>query len=538
MTKRKKIALGCAALATVVLVYQLFPLSSARHAIVFDDEQIARKDAYLADVAQAKSPDTNRPNVIIILADDLGKTDISHYGGQTVKTPNIDGIGERGMTFTDAYCTSPICSPSRASLLTGRYQQRFGFETQPLNRYPRNRLEYNVYRHFMDMGNWRPQDLESVPRQEDMDRQGLPPSELTLAELLQSNGYSTGLIGKWHLGFTKPFQPTVRGFDESYGFYEAFTLYDDIDDPDIVNHRHDYFASKHIWAQERNGTCAIRRNEVVIEEDEYLTFAIAREARQYMKDNQSNPFFMFVSFSAPHTPFQAPKSYYNRFAHVEDSNKRVYYSMIAALDDAVGQIMQSLDDLDLTQNTVVWFASDNGGATYTGATENAPLKGGKFNHFEGGINIPCMVQWPGTIPGGGRMTDSVTLMDIFNTSAAVAQASLPSDIEYDGVDLMPQLTGASTSPPHEALFWRSHHMKAARWHEWKLIVDTRDERTWLYNLAVDKEERTNEAENRPVIVQDIKRRLAEWELNLAPARWPYLVEYRFEIDGETYDYPL
>ncbi len=538
MTTRRKIALGVAAASATIFAYQLMPLSSSQHAIEFDEKRIARKETYLSDARQRDQPAESRPNIIILLADDLGKTDISHYGGETVQTPNIDAIGARGVTFTDAYCTSPICSPSRASMLTGRYQQRFGFETQPLNRYPRNRLEYNVYRHLMDMGDWRPRNLTSVPRREDMLRQGLPPSEITLSELVKSNGYHTGLIGKWHLGYTEPFLPTTRGFDYSYGFYEAFTLYDDIDDPDIVNHRHDYFASKHIWAQERNGTCAIRRNEDVIDEDEYLTFAIAREAVHYLEENKSDPFFIFVSFSAPHTPFQAPKEYYEKFAHVEDTNKRIYYAMIAALDDAVGQVMKSVEDLGLAENTMVWFASDNGGATYTGATANAPLKGGKFNHFEGGINIPCMVQWPGRIPDGQEIDTPISLMDIFNTSVAAADIALPPDIEYDGIDLMPYLRGETDQPPHETLFWRSHHMKAARWGDWKLVVDDRDGREWLYNLATDKEEQDNCAEKNPGVVEQISERLAVWESELAPARWPYLVEYRFEIGGETYDYPL
>ncbi len=538
MTTRRKIVYGIAAALAVIVPYQLMPLSSSKHAIVFDENRIAVKESFLAEARERAHPAEPRPNVIILLADDLGKTDISLYGGATVQTPNIDAIGARGVTFSEAYCPSPICSPSRASMMTGRYPQRFGFETQPLNRYPRNRLEYNVYRYLMDMGAWRPRNLTSVPRREDMLRQGLPPSEITLSELLQSNGYHTGLVGKWHLGYTDPFLPTARGFDYSYGFYEAFTLYDDIDDPDIVNHRHDYFASKHIWAQERNGTCAIRRNEEVIDEDEYLTFAIAREAVQYLEENKADPFFMFVSFNAPHTPFQAPREYYDRFAHVEDTNKRIYYSMIAALDDAVGRVMQSVEDLGLSENTLVWFASDNGGATYTGATENAPLKGGKFNHFEGGVNVPCMVQWPGKIPAGQNMASPVSLMDIFTTSAAAAKANLPPDTEYDGVDLMPQLLGETVAPPHEALFWRAHYMKAARWGDWKLVADDRGGRTWLYNLATDKEERQNCADANPEVVQEIKDRLAAWESELAPARWPYLVEYRFEIDGETYDYPL
>jgi arylsulfatase A-like enzyme len=538
MTRRRKLFFFIAAILAIAFAYQLYPLSSSRHAIAFDNDRIARKEKFLQTVRANPGATGNRPNVVILLADDLGKTDISHYGGDTVETPNIDAIGARGVTFTDAYCTSPICSPSRASMMTGRYQQRFGFETQPLNRYPRNRLEYNVYKHFMDMGNWQPRNMDTVPRRRDTLRQGLPPSELTLSELLQGHGYATGMVGKWHLGYNEPFLPTGRGFDYFYGFYEAFTLYDAIDDPDIVNHRHDYFASKHIWAQERNGPCAIRRNEQIVEEEDYLTFAIAREAADYIEQYGEEPFFLFVPFSAPHTPFQAPRDYVDRFSHVEDRNKRVYYAMIAALDDAVGQIVDALEAQDLSGNTLLWFASDNGGATYTGATENAPLKGGKFNHFEGGINVPCMVQWPDRIDVGLTKSDPVSLLDVFNTSAAAANVSLPEEVAFDGKNLLPYLTGEDATPPHEALFWRAHYMKAARWQQWKLVVDDRGGRAWLYDLSNDKEEKSNVAANHPGVVDEMKKRLTAWEAELAPAQWPYLVEYRFEIDGEVYDYPL
>ena len=269
-----------------------------------------------------------------------------------------------------------------------------------------------------------------------------------------------------------------------------------------------------------------------------MTFAIAREAIGYMEEHRNGPFFLFVPFSAPHTPFQAPKAYSDRFAHVDDPNKRIYYAMIAALDEAVGEITAALETMGLSENTLLWFASDNGGATYTGATENAPLKGGKFNHFEGGVNIPCMVQWPDTIPSGSTMTAPVTLMDVFNTSAAAAQFALPNDVEFDGVDLMPALRGESDASPHDAVFWRAHHMKAARWQQWKWIADTRDGREWLYDLSNDKEERENRIQDHPDVVRDIRERVENWESTLAPARWPYLVEYRFNIDGETFDYPL
>lgn len=515
----------------------LIPLATARHAITFDEEQIANKKNFLAKLRdRANRP--RRPNIVIILADDLGKTDISLYGSPHVNTPHIDAIGTGGVTFTEAYCPSAICSPSRAALLTGRYPQRFGYETQPNNRYPRNRAEYWAYRTFMGMGNFWLAPLDGVPHHRDVLLQGIAPTELTLAEVLQADGYATAITGKWHLGHADLFVPTQRGFDSSYGFYEAFSLYSPIDDQAIVESRHDYFADKHIWAQGRDGLCAIRRDENVVEEDEYLTFAIADEAVQFLEAQNDDPFFLYLPFSAPHTPFQAPREYYEQFAHVEDHNKRVYYAMIAALDDAVGEIVDAIDALGYGADTIIWFASDNGGATYTEATTNAPLKGGKFNYFEGGVNIPMMARWPETIPAGIERDTPVSILDIFATSINAIDLELPDDVALDGVDLMPHLLDEAAPLNREGLFWRAHHMRAARVGDWKLIVDDREDRQWLYSLADDKEERTNVAKDHPEVVAEILDKLAAWEADLAPPLWPHLAEYHFTIDGETFNFPL
>lgn len=536
---RRRTYIIITAIAVIALLaYGLMPLADARHEIVFNADGIARKEEFLAETRKRDRHDAPRPNIVVILADDLGKTDISLYRDDAVPTPNIDAIAARGAVFMEAYASSAICSPSRAALLTGRYQERFGFETQPNNRYPRNRIEYYAYSTFMSMGDFRLSQLDSVPRNEDILLQGIPPSELTLSELLQAEGYATYIAGKWHLGHAEPFQPTQRGFDASYGFYEAFTLYAPEDDPNIVEYRHDYFANKHIWAQGRDGLCAIRRDEKIIDEKDYLTFAIADEGVEFVNSHKEEPFFLYLPFSAPHTPFQAPRAYYDRFSDVDDENKRVYYAMIAALDDAVGQVVEAIDGAGLTENTIIWFASDNGGATYTGATDNTPLNGGKFNHFEGGVNIPMAVQWPGVIPEGAVFNHPVSLMDIFATSAAITNAPLPADTQLDGADIIPHLTGETDTPPHDAIFWRAGHMKAARVGDWKLILDTRTGRTYLYNLETDKSEKLNVAANHPEVVNEIKTRLNEWEATLAPPRWPHLAEHHFTINNEPFDYPL
>ena len=528
------------------LAFLLLPLANRRHAISFNEEMIAKKEEFLAKVREreqtrvlnGKQYTEEPPNILIITADDLGLTDMSLYGGRHVDTPYMDAIGTEGVIFTDAYCTSPICSPSRASMLTGRYQQRYGYEVQPQNRYPRNRLEYYVFKFFIDTGNWVLVEQPEVPLKKDIAKQGLPPSEITLAELLGAGGYETGIIGKWHLGFNDPFIPNNRGFDYQYGFYEAFSLYAPVDNPDVVNYRHDYFANKHIWKQERKGPCAIRRNHEIIEEDEYLTDRIAEEAVRYLRDHRDDRFFLYVPFSAPHTPFQAPEKYVDMFSHVEDKNKRVYYAMIKALDDGVGTIMHALEELGLEENTIVMFASDNGGATYTGATENAPLKGGKFTNFEGGLSVPCMIRWKGVLPEGKLYEHPVSLFDFFSTAAAVTDMGLPDDRVYDGVDLIPYVTGEKQGKPHEVLFWRAGYNKAVRKGPWKLIIDEKAGRTLLYNLEADRIEQNNLAEDHPDVVRELKQALLEWEKELIEPLWPRVMDYRYIIDGKEFMFAL
>ncbi len=521
---------------TILLAFLFYPLTTDRYQVPFNETKISRKKTFLQEVDRDNPrPASQRPpNIVILMADDLGKTDISLYGSPHLHTPHIDRLGQQGVVFTEGYSSAPICSPSRAGLITGRYQQRFGYEVQPQDRYPRNRLEYYAFKHFIDTGYWVLSDNFYFPRQQDIDRQGLPPGELTLGELFQANGYRTALLGKWHLGHEEPFLPTRRGFDYMYGFYEAFTLYADTTAPWIVNHQHSDFSNDYIWGKGREGTCAIRRNEEVIEEKGYLTTRLAEEAAAFIRENQESPFMLYVPFSAPHTPFQAPQAYVERFKHVADPNKRVYYAMIQALDDAVGTIVNTIDSLGLGDNTLIFFASDNGGATYTHATDNAPLKAGKMSLFEGGINVPFLARWTGTIPASTTFRDPVSLLDIFTTSALAAGCPLPTDREYDGLDLMPFLTGAKEGPPHNALYWRSVFNRAIRQGPWKLIRDNRANLTMLYNLETDKEEKINRAEEHPETVRRLERMIREWEEGLQEPLWPNLMNFKVEVDGETY----
>jgi arylsulfatase A-like enzyme len=535
----KRVILGtCILLLAGALIFLLLPVASREHRIEFDRGKIEAKQDYLEQITRTDLPqDLERPNILFILADDLGKNDISLYNTRGVDTPNIDAIGRGGVLFTDAYCTSSICSPSRAAIMTGRYQQRFGHELQTNDRYPRNRLEYLVFKYILDIGFWRVAEL-AVPRKEDIARQGLAPGEITIAEMLHSSGYATGLIGKWHLGHEEPFLPLNRGFDYHYGFYEAFTLYDQVDDPGVINRRLDEFSDKHQWRQGRRGTSAIRVNDQVVDEQGYLTDRIAEEAVRFLDEHAAQPFFLCVPFSAPHVPYQAQSRYYDGFAGIEDETVRVYRAIIKNLDDAVGRISGKVEALGLERETLIIFASDNGGAMHTGATDNAPLKGGKFTNFEGGLNIPFMLRWEGVLPHGFSCSDPVSLMDVFATAAAAASVPLPGDRACDGVDLRPFLLGETEGAPHRALFWRSLYNKAVRKGDWKLILNERSGEILLYDLEHDRGEKANLAPAYPQVVEELLEELREWEQPLKPPSWPRVMDVEFVIDGRTYRFAI
>ncbi len=542
MKKRTKIRLGIGVgILIPLLIFGFWPMGNPKYNIVFDKDKIDYRHRYLQQ-QQTHSDSTPLPNIIVILADDLSLMDVSRYGGQHVHTKHIDAIGANGVTFKEGYISSPICAPSRAGLITGRYQQRFGFEINIHERYPKNRIEYFVYANLLNTGDWKVAQHEdwAVPTFEAMHKQGLPPTEFTLAEILKTKGYHTAAIGKWHMGYNETAIPIKRGFDYHYGFYEAFSLYAPEDKEGIINQKLSDFSDPHIWGKGRTGNCAIRKNDQVIKEDTYLTTKIASETNAWIKAHKDDPFFVYVPFSAPHTPFQATKAYYDQYAHIESPEKRIYYAMIHALDDAVGSIMQQLKELHLEENTLVIFLSDNGGATYTGAADNSPLKGGKFTNFEGGINVPFMMQWKGTIPQGMIYRKPVSALDIFATSTALAQVNLPKDREFDGVNLMPYLLDSTYNDkvPHEALFWRSEYHKAVRKGDWKLIQDDLAQRTVLYNLAQDKHEQQNVAHQHPVVVQSLQTNFKNWEKKLIPSNWPRVMDYEIHAGQAVYYFPL
>jgi len=506
-------------------------VSDGPFSIEFDEDIIESKQRFL-NAFPSKERKKNKPNILLILVDDLGRDDISVYNREGVDTPNLSRLADSGVTFTNAYSTSSVCSPARASLLTGRYQHRFGYERQPMNRYARSKLEYFIVDRFINTEPMRLVNPMSTPLKEDIQKQGIPPGEILLPEILQANGYNTGIFGKWHLGFNDPFLPNSRGFDYQYGFYEAFTYYSMPGEPEIINYKHDYFASKHIWKQKRKGSCAIRVNDSVIVEKEYLTFAIANRTIDFIEQRNGEPFFAFAAFNAPHTPFQVPLEYYNRFDHIEDENRRVYYGMISALDDAIGLLLDKLEEDGILENTLILFASDNGGASYTGATENGSLNAGKMTMFEGGVNVPFMISWKDKVPAGTIFNKPVSLMDLFSTALASSGISKPSDRVIDGVNLMPYVNGQMDGSPHNILFWRTDFNKSVRYENWKLIWNTRDDQVFLFNLERDKAEKINLAGKNAELVQQLINEIIHWEQELKEPAWPGVMEILFEINGE------
>lgn len=530
--KKKIVKIGLPILGVLGLaaVYLLRPINTDDTLVKVDEVLAEGKRDFLAQADSA--PNHAKPNVIILLADDLGKYDISLYGGKAAPTPTIDSLAASGVTFTDGYVSAPICSPSRAGLLTGRYQQRFGHELQPGDRYPKNNLEYLAVKYILNTNDWHPNPKINYPSAKSIASQGLPQSEITFADLAKKQGYATGIIGKWHLGHTKGFTPLERGFDYHYGFYQAFSLFAHEDNPDIINHHHSDFTDKMIWGNGRVGTGRIRRDTTIIDEKAFLTEKFAEEATAFIDKNKKKPFLLYVPFNAPHTPFQVRKKYYDRFAHIKDENKRVYYAMISALDDAIAQILKKVKDEGLEENTLIVFASDNGGATYTHATTNAPLKGGKFSHFEGGINVPFALRWKGKIKAHTVYKQPVSTLDIFSTIASVIGAKLPSDRTYDGVDLVSKVN--KNEEAHKALFWRSGDAKAIRKGDWKLVISAKNQQQWLCNLQKDKAESTDVSAQNPAKVKELTLALELWEKGLVKPLWPSLMHYEFHFGNEKY----
>jgi arylsulfatase A-like enzyme len=416
---------------------------------------------------------SKRANIIVILADDLGYGDVGFHNCRDIPTPQLDSIARDGIRCTNGYASAPICSPSRAGLLTGRYQQRFGHESNPA------------------------------------EGGGLPLTETTLADRLGAAGYATGLVGKWHLGVTPALHPTRRGFAEFFGFLEG---------------EHAYFPGQ---------GPPLQRGTSEVDEREYLTDAFAREAVAFIDRHKDRPFFLYLAFNAVHIPMQATDERRARFWSISDPQRRTYAAMTAALDEGVGRVLAKLREENLEQQTLVIFLSDNGGPTVQGTaingSRNSPLRGSKRTTLEGGIRVPLAARWPGRLPAGAVYEHPVIHLDLVPTVLAAAGISASPEWRLDGVDLLPYWSGRLTGPPHSTLYWKFSAQMAIRRGDWKLVryhpaadgpMGRSPQRSAgatparLYNLAWDLGETTDLAARYPETVRELEGAWQEWNAQL------------------------
>jgi len=449
-------------------------------------------------LGSAQSPATKigkrveqRPNVVLLIADDLGYGELGCQGNNQIRTPNIDGIAKNGVRFTSGYVTAPNCSPSRAGLLTGKFQTRFGYEFNPIG-----------------ASNGNP-------------KIGLPTNQQTLAQVFHNNGYATAMIGKWHLGGTVDFHPMRRGFDEFFGFlYEGHSYAN----PPWKNNVTSMYrrrmlpdGTKGIWIGDGviyhtllgdepsyDANNPILRGSQPVDENLYLTDAFTREAIDFIKRKRNQPFFLEVAFNAVHSPLQGANKYMKEYAGIEDIQRRIFAGMLSNLDKGIGAIVKMLKNAGLEENTIIIFLSDNGGPTRELTSRNTPLRGEKSDMYEGGIRIPFMVQWKGKIPAGKVYDKPVISCDIFPTVISAAGAAIPENL--DGVDLLPYLLGKNLEQPHINLFWRQGEKTALRSGDWKIVMNNKK---WeLYNLTEDISETNNLSAQNPEKFIELK---ASWE---------------------------
>ncbi|MES2883388.1 MAG: sulfatase [Pseudomonadota bacterium] len=479
------------------------------------------------------SADARPPNVIVILIDDMGINDVSSYGGgmPQVPTPHIDRLATEGVRFDRGYAANAVCSPSRASLMTGRYATRFGFEFTPT---PGNMAKVAP---LLTAGN----RLRPVIVHKDraahiapFNELGMPPSEVTIAEVLKTRGYHTAHIGKWHLGGTTEFRPNNQGFDETLFMENGLHLPQD--SPEVENSKQDFDPiDKFLWPNMRYA--ASYNGSDWFEPKGYLADYYTDEAIKVIEANRNQPFFLYLAHWGIHTPLQALKSDYDALPATMSHRERVYGAMVVSIDRSVGRILAALKAEGLDDNTLVVFTSDNGAPGYIGLPEvNKPYRGFKLTLFEGGVRVPYLARWPGRLPAGVQYPNPVSSIDLLPTIAAAAGAELPKDRVIDGVNLLPHLTGAKAAAPHEVLFWRdgSYEMVLAK--GWKLQQSQRPAKTWLFHLDEDPTEQRNLAESQPEKVAELRALLAAHNAQMKPALWPSFVEFPVMVD-KTLDQP-
>ncbi len=482
--------------------------------------------------AEGRSPEDRPPNIVLILADDLGWNDLSMNGpNPTTQTPNIDALAAEGLTFSQGYAANGTCAPSRAALMSGRYGTRFGFEFTPT---PAGMMPIvGLVSNTMD----RPLQPPILSNTEEgslsFDEMGMPPSEITLAELLADQGYHTVHIGKWHLGQVNGMAAHDQGFAES--LLMASGLYGRRDDAEVIQARQDFDPiDRFLWAA--LNFAASFNGGPLFEPPKYLTDYYTDQAVKVIEANKDRPFFLYLAHWAPHTPLQASKEDYAALSHIELHRERVYAAMIRSLDRGVGRVMQALKANGLDENTLVMFTSDNGGAGYIGLPDvNEPYRGWKITLFEGGIRVPFLARWPARLPAGETFDAPVHHFDMYATAAAAAGADLPTDRVMDGVDLTAYVTGIDTTQaPHEYLFFRSGAAQAVRDERWKLMVSAPEgqpRKEWLFDLTAEGEWRDLLAEQPDVAVR-LRQALDGHNAEQQPSRWPWVSTTAYNVDRD------
>ena len=409
----------------------------------------------------------DRPNIVLIMTDDLGWADVSSYGATDLQTPNIDSLARDGIRLSDFYSNGVLCSPTRAALISGRYQQRYGIETALPHR--------------------------AAPNSD----RGLPASAGSMPGLVKAAGYATALIGKWHLGYLPQFSPDAHGFEYFFGLKSGF---------------HDYY--RHT---DGGGNPDLFENDAAVDMPGYTTDLITERAVKFIEQNAGRSFFIDVSYNAPHWPYQVPghasvarDNGRHLMAHDDPTSTRAdYVAMVEQVDRGVGEILSTLDRLQLNQNTIVIFTNDNGGEWLS---DNGPLFNRKWTVWEGGIRVPALIRWPGRIPAG-KVSDQVGMtMDLTASILAATGARVPPEARHDGMNLLPIWEGKAPEVDR-TLFWRTNAggrtQKAVRSGDWKLVVD--GTHTFVFNVRGDVGERVDLASRRQDIARKLRSLLNEWE---------------------------
>ncbi len=418
------------------------------------------------------------PNVVIVYTDDQGSIDVNCYGAKDLVTPHMDRLAAEGVRFTQFYAAAPVCSPSRAAMLTGRVPQRAGV----------------------------PGNVSS-----EKGKPGMPAEQVTIAETLKAHGYATGHVGKWHLGYTPETMPRGQGFDSSFGHMGGC----------IDNWSHFFYwngPNRHdLW---RNG-------KEVWRDGEFFPDLMVEEARRFVRANRERPFFLYWAVNVPHYPLQATDAWREKYAHLP-APRRMYAAFVSTMDEKIGELLKTLDDEGLAENTIVVFQSDHGHSceprTFGGGGNAGPYRGAKFSLFEGGIRVPAMIRWPKRIPAGEVRDQMATACDWYPTIAELTGAKLP-DRRRDGHSLVPVLKSATAPTPHEVFHWQTGNQWAVRQGDWKLVGNPRDtanvaplgksDKRFLVNLADDPGERKNLAAAHADRVRAMESLHREWAKSAA-----------------------